>query len=138
MKIILIFLYFYRIFSIVKSTSETCNPNNADDCRLFTWRAWESCLGKCGNQSQTRQRVFCCNSKVLPHTVENCLLHCNLSRDFPVKQNQSCRVCQNNGTLVSVSAACVCTPRYKGGCCQGKHLVSVCSRPSLSEYSNFS
>ena len=74
----------------------------------------------------------------LPHTVENCLLHCNLSRDFPVKQNQSCRLCQNNGTLVSVSAACVCTPRYKGGCCQGKHLVSVCSRPSLSEFSNFS
>lgn len=122
----ILFLFFANCclsLTIVKTATETCNQNNSDDCHFFNWRPWGSCIGKCGYQNQTRERFFCCNSEVIPHTVENCLLHCNLSRQYPTKESKTCRICLNGGTLHSVSTPCGCSPKFKGDCCQGKDAI---------------
>ena len=95
---------------------ETCTGDN--ECQIFNWRPWGLCNGTCGHQRQIRERLMCCNASVIPHDIPTCLKHCK-SESFELSQNQTCRVCENGGTSVSVSSPCKCTPRYEGACCQG-------------------
>lgn len=102
-------------------TIEQCKSDGSDDCVVFPWRSWGSCIGNCGHQKQNRKRFFCCNVNVRPHNLENCLLYCNLSNAFETFQNQTCRVCKNGGTVLSASSPCVCGSQYRGDCCEGKY-----------------
>lgn len=106
-------------------TAEQCKLDGSEDCHIFTWRSWGSCNGVCGHQKQQRERVFCCDANLKPHNIDNCLKHCNLLSNFERFQNKTCRVCEHNGTLISVSSPCKCSLRYKGDCCQGRNNFSV-------------
>lgn len=118
-----ILLYWFLI-SITK-TDERCNPDGSDDCHVFPWRSWGSCIGICGHQKQSRERVFRCNARVQPHDVEHCLQHCGFPYDFETLQNKTCLVCENGGTLSSISSSCICGPRYIGDCYQGRTCTLV-------------
>ena len=109
-----ILLVFWMNYRIVHSTVN-CTSN---DCHVFDWLPWSVCVGDCGSQSQYRERRMCCDDKVKPHDVENCLKHCNLDPDFPLNDTQNCRICENGGTLNILS--CTCDVHHHGDCCQGK------------------
>lgn len=117
-----ILLYWFLI-SLAKN--EHCVFDGSDDCHVFPWRSWGSCIGVCGHQKQSRERVFCCDANVIPHDIEHCLQHCRFNNDFERLQNKTCRVCENGGTFSSISSSCICGPRYTGGCCQGKTCIQV-------------
>lgn len=51
---------------------------------------------------------MCCDVAVLPHTLENCLVHCNLTANFPLTMSRPCRICENGGRLNSSSLSCQC------------------------------
>lgn len=115
-------LFLLIIFSALLTTVtiEQCNNDVSSDCHVFPWRSWGRCTGACGHQKRTRRRVFCCNAKE-PRNVENCLHYCNFPDTFETLQNQSCRFCENGGTVLSASSSCICSLRYKGDCCEGRN-----------------
>lgn len=94
---------------------------NAPDCKVSNWESWSVCSGICGSQSHSRERYMCCDNVVKPHTIENCLMHCNLTASFPLTLSRPCRTCENGGRLNSSSLSCQCDVYHKGGCCQGKN-----------------
>lgn len=104
----------------VKENCTTYGSGPFGDCQIFSWRSWGSCTGVCGHQKRSRERVFCCSKDVHPHNLENCLEHCNFSKDFESYQNQTCIVCEHGGTSSPLAFTCKCTPNYKGDCCQGR------------------
>lgn len=95
------------------------------NCLIFSWRSWGSCNGVCGHQIRSRGRVFCCNKSVQPHTIENCIEHCDFSSDCETLRNQTCTsiVCEHGATLSSLAYTCKCSLHHKGDYCQGSsHL----------------
>lgn len=90
------------------------------DCKVLNWESWSVCSGICGSQSQKRVRFMCCDNDVIPHTLENCLVHCNLTANFPLTISRPCRICENGGRLNSSSLSCQCDIYHEGSCCQGK------------------
>lgn len=90
---------------------------------MFPWRSMGSCIGICGYQNQSRERVFCCNAKVKPHDLEHCMQYCHFQNDFELVQNKTCRVCENGGTFSPILYSCTCGARYTGECCQGRTCI---------------
>eukprot|EP00105_Crassostrea_gigas_P035823 XP_019919971.1 PREDICTED: delta-like protein 4 isoform X1 [Crassostrea gigas] len=111
-----IILYWFLISQA--KNEEHCALDGSDDCHIFDWRPWGSCIGICGHQKQSRERVFCCDANVIPHDIKHCLQHCHFPNNFERLQNKTCRVCENGGTFSSISSSCICGPRFTGGCCQ--------------------
>ena len=93
---------------------------SASDCKVSDWESWSVCSGICGSQSHSRERYMCCDNNVKPHTIENCLMHCNLTASFPLTLSRPCRICENGGRLNSSSLSCQCDIYHDGSCCQGK------------------
>lgn len=111
-------VYYSALLTVV--TVEQCEQDRYSDCHIFSWRSWGSCTGNCGHQKQNRERFFCCDDSVIPHTLEKCLQHCNFSNAFEYLQNQQCRVCENGGTMLLASSPCMCNSWHKGDCCEGR------------------
>lgn len=132
-KTVIIMMYRTVLFHIIlywflisqAKNEEHCALDGSDDCQIFDWRPWGSCIGICGHQKQSRERVFCCDANVIPHDIKHCLQHCHFPNNFERLQNKTCRVCENGGTFSSISSSCICGPRYTGGCCQGKTCIQV-------------
>lgn len=118
-----VFLFLFSLNLLVLSIQEQCRSDGSDDCRVFPWRSWGSCNGACGHQKQNRERVFCCSSNVMPHTLDSCLKHCGFPNDFEIIQNKTCRVCENGSTFSSILTSCICGPRNTGDCCQGIEII---------------
>ncbi|XP_061196826.1 neurogenic locus notch homolog protein 1-like [Saccostrea echinata] len=111
-------LVLLQIFVLYTSSILADQCSHEPECHVFNWKEWASCTGVCGSQSQRRERNMCCSMSVSPHTIENCLKHCNLSPNFKLDQSKSCRICENGGTLNISSLSCKCDPYHKGDCCQ--------------------
>lgn len=114
-----VFVFFFIWKLPVTVVSSPCRDDGSDECHFFSWESWSICNGYCGHQKQSRERKFCCSVK--PVSLENCLTHCNFHYSDRL-QNQSCRICENGGTVLS-SSLCQCTTWYKGGCCQGTNDI---------------
>ena len=117
------FLFTFSFFCKFNDISGDCVTDK--DCVFHDWMSWQDCSGQCGNQTQIRQRVFCCPRKVQEKNRENCLRACNmaLSQSNKFDESRPCRVC-DEGHLVAASNTCVCNHGYRGPCCGGRPFLS--------------
>lgn len=112
-KKVLVFFFIWNLPVTVLSSPSS--DGSIAECDFRSWESWSICNGYCGHQKQSRERMFYCFLK--PASLENCLKYCKFTNSDRL-QNQSCRICENGGTVLS-SSLCQCTTWYKGGCCQG-------------------
>lgn len=123
---------------ILYLNSVTGDCNVTEDCAFHSWLPWQACIGDCGNQTQLRQREFCCPHSVSPKTIDTCFGACSL----PVVGNElneykPCHFCYN-GTL-STNNSCRCDYGYKGPCCKGLSFMfwiiyEICFNKKLKNY----
>lgn len=116
-----VFLLLFSLNLLDLSIQEQCWSDGSDECHIFLWRSWGSCNGACGHQNQNRERLFCCDARVVPHTLDNCVKHCGF-HNYETNQNKTC-VCENGGTFSLILTSCICGPRNTGDCCQGIDIV---------------
>lgn len=95
-----------------------------EECIYKDWMPWQPCTGSCGQETQIRQRVFCCpgslmNISVALRTLDLCTKTCKTPKHY-LTEGKHCHRCSNNGFYNRTAKACVCRKRNKGQCCQGE------------------
>nr|XP_022342981.1 uncharacterized protein LOC111136428 [Crassostrea virginica] len=92
---------------------------------------WQPCTGSCGQETQIRQRVFCCpgslmNISVALRTLDLCTKTCKTPKHY-LTEGKHCHRCSNNGFYNRTAKACVCRKTNKGQCCQEN--ITCSNRP---------
>ena len=106
-----------------------------EECIYKDWMPWQPCTGSCGQETQIRQRVFCCpgslmNISVALRTLDLCTKTCKTPKHY-LTEGKHCHRCSNNGFYNGTAKACVCRKRNKGQCCQGEFSGVYRNIPSM-------
>ena len=96
-----------------------CHPGYSA-CQTEEWSKWFPCEPSCGGERR-REKYLCCESTIVPHILENCLKHCNITKnwwDLNAVEIQSCTKTCVHGSYNPSHNNCTCFTGYIGSCCE--------------------
>ena len=133
MKLMVINLISILLTHSSSGSKTQCGPG--EECIYKDWMPWQPCTGSCGQETQIRQRVFCCpgslmNISVALRTLDLCTKTCKTPKHY-LTEGKHCHRCSNNGFYNRTAKACVCRKRNKGQCCQGEFNTVYRNIPSM-------